>query len=79
MIKYRDILLNKKCLTHSMNRIQSKNQKIGTYEINKIYLSCFDGKIYILNNGYETKVTLTFDLVRVTSLSNYKIIVLFSL
>ena len=79
MIKYRDILLNKKCLTHSMNRIQSKNKKIGTYEINKIYLSCFDGKIYILNNGYETKVTLTFDLVRVTSLSNYKIIVLFSL
>ena len=34
--EYRDILLNKKCLRHSMNRIQSKDHKIGTYEINKI-------------------------------------------
>ena len=39
--KYKDILLNEKCLRHSMNRIQSKNHKIGTYEINKISLSCF--------------------------------------
>ena len=31
----------------SMNRIQSKDHRIGTYEINKISLSCFDGKIYI--------------------------------
>ena len=23
-----------------MNRIQSKNHRIGTYEVNKIYLSC---------------------------------------
>ena len=35
-----------------MNRIQSKNHKIGTNEI-KISLSCFDDKIYILNNGYD--------------------------
>ena len=27
-----------------MNRIQSKNSKIGTYQINKISLSCFDDK-----------------------------------
>ena len=38
--EYKDILLNKKCLRHSMNRIQSKDFKIGTYEINKISLSC---------------------------------------
>ena len=36
-----------------MNRIQSKNHKIGTYEVNKISLPCFDDKIYILNNGYD--------------------------
>ena len=29
--EYEDVLLNKKCLRHSMNRIQSKDQKIGTY------------------------------------------------
>ena len=51
--EYKDILLNKKCLRHSMNRIQSKDHKIGTYEINKISLFCFDDKIYIQNNGYN--------------------------
>ena len=48
--EYKDILLNKKYLRHSMNRIQSKDHKIGTYEINKISLSCFNDKIYIQNN-----------------------------
>ena len=36
-----------------MNRIQSKNRRIGTYETNKISLPCFDDKIYIQNNGYD--------------------------
>ena len=35
-----------------MNRIQSKNSRIGTYQINNISLSCFYDKIYILNKGY---------------------------
>ena len=35
-----------------MNRIQSKNHGIETYEMNKMSLSCFDDKIYILENGY---------------------------
>ena len=35
-----------------MNRIQSKDHKIGTYEISKISLPCIDDKIYIQNNGY---------------------------
>ena len=47
---YKDVLLNKKYLRHSMNRIQNKNHKIRTYEINKISSSCFDDKIYIQNN-----------------------------
>ena len=51
--KYKDVLLNKKSLRYSMNRIRSKDHKIGTYEINKIYLLCFDDKIYIQNNGYD--------------------------
>ena len=36
-----------------MNRIQSKNHKIGTYKINRISLPCFDDKIYIRNNRYD--------------------------
>ena len=50
--EYKNALLNNKYLRHSMNRVQSKTHKIGSYKINKISLSCFDDKIYILNNGY---------------------------
>ena len=45
--EYKDVLWNEKCLRHSMNRIQSKDHRIGTYKINNISLSCFDDKIYI--------------------------------
>ena len=51
--EYKDVLFNRKCLRHSINRIQSKNHKIGTSQINTISLSCFDEKIYILNSGYD--------------------------
>ena len=51
--KYKDILSNKNCLRHSINRIQSKNHRIKTYEINKISLSCFDDKVYILDKGID--------------------------
>ena len=34
-----------------MNRIQATKHKIGTYEIDKISLPCFDDKIFVLDNG----------------------------
>ena len=34
-----------------MKRIQSKLHSVGTYDINKISLSCFDDKRYVLNDG----------------------------
>ena len=49
--EYQGVLLNKKCVTHWMNRIRSKDIKIETYEIKKKLFSCFDNKIYIQNNG----------------------------
>ena len=51
--EYKDVLLNKKCVKNSTSRIQSKHHRIGTYEINEIFLSCFNNKIYIENNGYD--------------------------
>ena len=36
-----------------MNRIQSKDHRTGTYEINKISLPFFDDNIYRQNNGYD--------------------------
>ena len=44
--EYKDVLLNNKCIRHSMNRSQSKDHKIGTYEIKKISLSCLGQNIY---------------------------------
>ena len=35
---------------HSKNRIQTKDHRIRTYEMNKISLPCFDSKLYIKNN-----------------------------
>ena len=43
------LLLNNKSVRHSMNRIQSKDHRIRTYEINEISLSCFHDIIYIEN------------------------------
>ena len=48
--EYKDVLLNKKYLRLSMNRIQSNDHKIGICEINIISLSLLDDKIYIQNN-----------------------------
>ena len=57
--KYKDFLLNNKCIRHSKNRIQTKDHRTGTYEINKILLSCFGDKMYIQNNGYGRLVLIT--------------------
>ena len=45
--EYKDALLNKKLWRHSMNTTQSKDHRIGAYEISKIFWPCFDDKIYI--------------------------------
>ena len=42
--KFKDVLFNEKVIRHKVKRIQSKNNKLGTYEIDKISLSCFDDK-----------------------------------
>ena len=37
-----------------MKRIQSVLHEIGTYDINKTSLSCFDDKRYVLDDGINT-------------------------
>ena len=49
--EFKDTLFNKKVVRHKMKRIQSKKHKIGTYKINKISLSCFDDKRFVLDDG----------------------------
>ena len=52
--KFKDALFNKKVIRHKIKRIQSKNHKLGTYETDKISLSCFDDIRYVLDDGIYT-------------------------
>ena len=49
--KFKDVLFNEKIIRHKMKRTQSKKHKLGTYEIDKISLQCFDDKRYVLDGG----------------------------
>ena len=48
---YRDTLFNNKQMHHKMKTIRSENHQLGSYEINKVSLSCFDDKRYIHDDG----------------------------
>ena len=48
---YKDTLFNSKQMMHKMKTIRSENHQLGSYEINKVSLSCFDDKRYIHDNG----------------------------
>ena len=39
---------------HKMKTIRSQNHQIRSYEINKVSLSCYDDKRYILEDGIHT-------------------------
>ena len=52
--EFKDVLFNKKIVRQKMKRIQAKKHKIGTYEIDKISLSCFDDKRCVLDDGVYT-------------------------
>ena len=52
--EFKDTLLNKKIIRHKMRRIQGKKHQMATYEINKISLSAFDDKRFVLDDGIHT-------------------------
>ena len=41
-------------IRHEMKRIQSTLQRIGTYDVCEISLSCFDNKSYTLHDGINS-------------------------
>ena len=49
-----DVLFHKKVIRDNMKRIQSKFHRIGTYDVCKISLSCFDDKRYTLDDGVNS-------------------------
>ena len=48
---YKRTLLNNEQMHHKMKTIRSQRHQLGSYEINKVSLSCFDDKRYIHDNG----------------------------
>ena len=49
-----DVLLNKKLIKNKIKIIQCKLHRIGTYDVCKIYLPCFDDKRYTLDDGINS-------------------------
>ena len=49
-----DILFKRRVMRRRMKIIQSKLHRIGTYEVYKNFLSCFDDKRYILDDGINS-------------------------
>ena len=47
---YKSTLINNKQMHHKMKTIRSQRHQLGSYEINKVSLSCFDDKCYIHDN-----------------------------
>ena len=52
--EFKDALFNKKIIRHKMRRIQSKMHKLGTHEIDKMFLSCFEDQRYVLDDEIHT-------------------------
>ena len=48
---YKEVLFNNKQMHHTIKTIRSNNHQLGSFELNKISLSCFDDKRFIHENG----------------------------
>ena len=48
---YKQVLFKNKQMHHKMKTISSINHQLGSFELNKISLSCFDDKRFIHQNG----------------------------
>ena len=48
---YKNTLINNEQMHHKMKTIRSQRHQLGSYEINKVSLNCYDDKCYIHDNG----------------------------
>ena len=53
-INYKGTLFSKQQMHHKMKTIRSNCHKISSYKINKVSLSCFDDKRYLLDDGIKS-------------------------
>ena len=52
--EFADVLFDRKVVRHCMKRILAKGNMIGTYDVCKISLSCFDDKRFVLDDGVSS-------------------------
>ena len=50
--EFKETLFNKNVVRHKMKRVQCEKRKVGTYEINKISLLCFDDRRFVLDDDF---------------------------
>ena len=55
-----------------MKRIQSKLHRIGTYDVCRISLSCFDDKRHVLNDGVKILAYFHKDIKMIKTFEDYK-------
>ena len=53
-LNYKNTLFNSQQMMHKMKTIRSDRHQLGSYEVNKVSLSCFDDKRYIRDDGQTT-------------------------
>ena len=51
---YKNVLFNNEQMHHTMKTIRSNKHQLGSYELNKVSLSCFDDKQYIKEDGINS-------------------------
>ena len=53
---YKNTLFHNKQMYHTMKTIRNDNHQLNRYELNKVSLSCFDDKRYLLDDGIKSYV-----------------------
>jgi len=53
-VDYKNTLFNSEQMFHKMKTIRSDRHQVGSYELNKVSLSCFDDERYISKDGIQS-------------------------
>jgi len=61
---YYDVLFNNKIMHHQMNTIRSELHQVNSYHLNKVSLSPYDDKRYILDDGITSYAYGHYKIVR---------------
>ena len=70
---YKNTLINNEQMHHKMKTIRSQRHQLGSYEINKVSLSCFDDKRYIHDNGMSSYAYGHYKIKYINELYFFKI------